>query len=300
MAQENNRKPDYTDLDWSGLIADRTEKWKVMLKTVGERGWQTFSLREDKGFTSKLILLPVHKEQKRGLLIVCAGGGFMFKSSNEALPVAEFFHAQGINAAILDYHVDPVSPMGENENIRLSAGADGLAAVRFSRAHSDMLGILPDKIAIGGFSAGGIVSAIAATMFDQEDKNTEKSCPGVSSRPDAALILYGAFAQTGMGGSVGQHDPKVQARKCKSDPIRNIRSDCPPMFVFQTHKDDPRYALLFCYELACHGVPYEIHTFEEGPHGGGLYDGKTEDSPLFEHTAQWAMLASSWLKEKGF
>ena len=72
------------------------------------------------------------------------------------------------------------------------------------------------------------------------------------------------------------------------------------MFVFQTHKDDPRYALLFCYELACHGVPYEIHTFEEGPHGGGLYDGKTEDSPLFEHTAQWAMLASSWLKEKGF
>ena len=35
--------------------------------------------------------------------------------------------------------------------------------------------------------------AIAATMFDQEDKNTEKSCPGVSSRPDAALILYGAF-----------------------------------------------------------------------------------------------------------
>ncbi len=300
MAKEDNRKPDYTDLDWSALIADRTEKWTIMLKTVEERGWKSFPLREDKGFTSKLILLPVHERSKQGLLIVCAGGGFMFKSPNEALPVAEFFHDQGINAAILDYHVDPQSPMGKNEDIRLSAGEDGLAAVRFARAHSHELGILPDKIAIGGFSAGGMISAMAATMFDQEDKNTVGPLRGTSSRPDAALILYGAMSQTGIGSSVGQYDPKLQAQKCRIDPIRNIKSDCPPMFVFQTHKDDPRHALLFCYELACYGVPYEIHTFEDGPHGGGLYDGKTEDFPLFEHTARWAPLAVSWLKQKGF
>ena len=49
----------------------------------------------------------------------------------------------------------------------------------------------------------------------------------------------------------------------------------------QTHADGPRHALNFCYELACNGVPYELHTFEEGPHSGALYDGKHEDSLFF-------------------
>ena len=68
----------------------------------------------------------------------------------------------------------------------------------------------------------------------------------------------------------------------------------------QTHADDPRHALNFCYELACNGGPYELYTFEEGPHGGALYDGKHEDSPYFPHTARWASLALEWLEDKGF
>lgn len=63
--------------------------------------------------------------------------------------------------------------------------------------------------------------------------------------------------------------------------------------------EDPRHALQFCYQLACYGVPYEIHTFEEGPHGGGLYNGK-DNTPDIPHTARWAMLAAEWLAGKGF
>lgn len=83
------------------------------------------------------------------------------------------------------------------------------------------------------------------------------------------------------------------------DNIRNIRVDCPPMFVFQTHEDDPRIALNFCYELAVHGVPYEIHIFESGIHGGGLYNGRDE-TPDVLHTAMWADIAADWLLCKGF
>ena len=130
----------------------------------------------------------------------------------------------GLNAAILDYHVDASKPMGISMEIQLSAAEDGLAAIEFSE----------------------------------------------------------------------------QAKQALNDPIRNIHPDYPPMSVFQTHADDPRHALNFCYELACNGGPYELYTFEEGPHGGALYDGKHEDSPYFPHTARWASLALEWLEDKGF
>lgn len=294
------RKPDYTDMDWSFLIKDRVEKWASLLDEVRALGWEVRPLREEAGFTSQLIFLPRH-EEKRGMLIVCAGGGFMFKSANEAKPVAEFFHRAGLNTAILDYHVDSTRPMGQNDDVRLAAGRDGLAAVRYVRAHAEALGVFADKIAIGGFSAGGMVSAFTATMFDAGDAGAEDPVLRVSSRPDAALILYGAFSQSGLGGDgVGMYDCATQAGKAQVDPLRNIRWDCPPMFVFQTHKDDPRIALNFCMELANYGVPYEIHTFEDGPHGGALYDGSCEDSPLFEHTSRWAELAAEWLVMRGF
>ncbi len=303
---EETKKPDYTDFDWGFLIQDRVKKWKEMLVLVHEAGWQTVPLRSSGGFTSQLMILPVH-EQKRGMIIVCAGGGFKFKSANEAKPVAEYFHQAGLNAAILDYHTE--SDMGDQAaatgldmkpEIRMEAGKDGLAAVRWLRACGDDLGIDPHHIAIGGFSAGGMLSGLTATLFDYGDPDAEDPLMQVSSRPDAALILYGAMALTGIGGAVGTYDCQQQVIACQTDVIRNIKSDCPPMFVFQTHKDDPRHALMFCYELANKGVPYEIHTFEEGPHGGGLYDGACEDSPSFKHTSRWAMLAAEWLEGKGF
>lgn len=64
----------------------------------------------------------------------------------------------GLNAAILDYHVDASKPMGISMEIQLSAAEDGLAAIRYLRSHADEYGIPTDKIAIGGFSAGGILN----------------------------------------------------------------------------------------------------------------------------------------------
>ena len=155
----------------------------------------------------------------------------------------------GLNAAILDYHVDASKPMGISMEIQLSAAEDGLAAIRYLRSHADEYGIPTDKIAIGG-------------MFDFE------------------------FSE--------------QAKQALNDPIRNIHPDYPPMSVFQTHADDPRHALKFCYEFVFYWGTNEIYTFEEGPHGGALYDGKHEDSPYFPHTARWASLALEWLEDKGF
>lgn len=296
MAEEK-KKPDYTDMDWSWLIRDREEKWGALLQQAEADHWPIIPLRKTENFTSQLILLPIQAE-KRGIFIVCPGGGFMFKSSNEGKPVAEFFHEKGFNTAILDYHVN--SGIMDDRNARREAGEDGLAAVRYLRAHAEELGIDPEHIAIGGFSAGGMTTSYVATHFDYGDP--EADCPEdrVSSRPDAALVLYGAFASSGMKSGPGVYDPEEQRKVAAEDPIRNLRYDGPPTFVFQTHKDDPRNALNYCMELANKGIPYEIHTFEDGPHGAALYDGKDPDSPYFPHTVLWADIAADWLKNRGF
>ena len=57
MAAEN-KKPDYTDTDWSWLIRDREEKWERFLKEADEAGWKKIPLRKTAKFTSQLILLP--------------------------------------------------------------------------------------------------------------------------------------------------------------------------------------------------------------------------------------------------
>ena len=285
-------KPDYTDFDWTFLIKDREAKWKVMMDFVDERGWKKIPLRTSGGFTSQLILLP-RQEEKRGIFIVCAGGGFRFKSSNEALPVAEFFHGKGLNAAILDYHVDRD---GGGDEVLIEAGEDGLEAVRQLRAHADELGIMGDHIAIGGFSAGGMTSGYAATHFDAGDP-----ARGIApSRPDAALILYGSMSRAGIRENVGTYDPAEQRRRAALDIAGSISEDTPPMFLFQTHKDDPRHALQLGFALASRGVPFEIHTFEQGDHGWGLYDGGDPDSPLVPHTKLWGEIAADWLVMRGF
>lgn len=299
MSVEDGKMFEFTPEMFAGLVKSRRESFAKMMKELPEKDYEIVELREEEGFTARLAVHRTY-EDKRGMFIICPGGGFMFKSWNEALPVADFFYEKGVNVAILDYHVSQEEfPTMEMRYEKL-AGEDGLQAIRYLRANAEKYNLLPDRIAIGGFSAGGMLSAYAATQFDYGDPTAADPLLRISSRPDAALILYGAFSMTSsVPPATGGMSREEIAEANKLDNIRNIRVDCPPMFVFQTHGDDPRIALNFCMELAVHGVPYEIHTFEDGPHGGGLYNGKDE-TPDIPHTAMWASIAADWLRHHGF
>lgn len=295
----DEKKADYTDSNWDALIKDRTDKWAKMNADLASMGLEQTEIwnAEIPGFVEAygqprptLTILPIH-EDNRGIFIVCAGGGFMFKSSNEAKPVAEYFHDKGINTAILDYRVRPYDTD--------APCADALRAIRYLRFNANKLGILPDKIAIGGFSAGGILSGMAATRFDYGIPEAEDPVERVSSRPDAVLLLYGAMSMASSGGALGYNASK-QNEAARNDNVKNLRYDSPPFFIFQTHSDDPRSSMIFGKELGDRGIPFEVHTFHEGPHGAALYDGKDPDSPLFPHTAHWAELAAEWLADYGF
>ena len=168
MAVEDGKMQEFTPDMFKNLIITRREKWIQMMGQLEEMGYSLVDVREEAGFTARLAIKP-SKESGRGMFIVCAGGGFMFKSWNEALPVAEFFYESGIGVAILDYHVKQEGAIEIGGEINRQAGDDGLAAIRYLRANASEYGIAPDHIAIGGFSAGGMLSGYAATKFDYGD-----------------------------------------------------------------------------------------------------------------------------------
>jgi|GEM_PF-291215 len=302
----DNKKPDYTDFDWTELIRDRTAKWQRMLVELTDEnlcpidiwGQSEPKLLHPDCFRAKLFLLPVHLGKPRGTFIVCAGGGFKFKSRNEAKPVAEYFHKQGLNTAILDYTTNPEGALGDDT--QLKACEDGLRAIRYLRYHADKLGIRADKIAIGGFSAGGMLSNLAATRYDGGNENDADPMEHVSSRPDAALLFYGASTPASISGPMLGYDSRAQKETAARSPEKNMKSDSPPYFMFQTAADHPHGMLTMAAELSSRGIPFVMHLFKDGPHGGGLYDGENEDSPAIPHTAKWPELAADWLHDLDF
>lgn len=311
MSAESERtaaKPDYVDSDWSALIADRTAKWAGMWRELAGRGITRTPLWENSadvpGFDPALgqpepaaALWPVRPG--RGTVIVCAGGAFLFKSSNEACDVAEAFYKKGFNAAVLDYRTLPY-PFE-------ATGADALRCLRLLRFRAGELGLDPNRLAIGGFSAGGMLTSYVQCHFDAGDPGAADPVERVSSRPDAAFSVYGAFpayADPRAAAPKGEilhtfsYDEAREAAKNRFAP--NLRHDAAPIFLAQTDADDPKNLLDMAAAYTALGVQNEFHLFHGGPHGGALYDGSGEDTPNFPHTAHWFELACEWFALQGF
>ena len=95
-----------------------------------------------------------------------------------------------------------------------------------------------------------MLSAYTATRFDYGDPDANDPIERVASRPDAALILYGAMSFSILSAGGLGYDIKKQNETAKLDNVKNLRHDSPPFFLFQTHQDDPRAAMIFGKELA--------------------------------------------------
>ncbi|HEY5465456.1 MAG TPA: alpha/beta hydrolase [Clostridia bacterium] len=239
-----------------------------------------------------LYFLPAHAGPPRGIVIVCAGGAFMYKSDDEAGHTAARFHAAGFQVAILDYRVYPYT--------QRDWLADGKRAIRYVRTHAAEWNVRPDKIAMLGYSAGGMLSGMCGTLFDYGDTDAEDPVERVSCRPDTAMLCYGAFCRASFPKEGTGFDRAAQQEAASFAPEKNVRNDCPPFFMFQTLEDDPRNILTMGMALADRGILMEAHLFPTGAHGQGLYDGKHPSEPLDKHTVHWSELAVEWLEMLDF
>jgi len=239
-----------------------------------------------------LIFFPSGSETPGGTVIVSHGGAFFMRAGHEGFHTARRFLEFGFNVAVLTYRLAPYS--------RMDALADIQRAVRVLRARKEELGIT-DKIAVLGFSAGGMLSANCATHYDAGCPEAEDPIARQSCRPDAAVICYGAFAGSSYPGKIFE-DPFADENRRERVYLaaeKNITVDTPPFFIWQTISDDPRHGMALAKELTDCGVPFELHFFPDGHHGVGMGDGYNDGFENFPHLSRWAQLCAEWLQMQG-
>ena len=203
---------------------------------------------------------------RRPAVIICPGGAYLRCSDREAEPVALSLAAQGFQVFVLRYTV--------GKDVKFPQPLlDAEGALRCVRDHAEEWLIDPDKICVGGFSAGAHLAACLGTFG--------------SIRPNALFLGYGAL------------DMSLRSSE-RPSPVDFVDAHTPPSFLFHTAEDPVcpvSNSLSFAMALSKADVPFELHIFEHGQHG--MATGTPRSSNGFienvdEDYAKWIPLFSKW------
>lgn len=134
---------------------------------------------------------------KRPAFVWIHGGGFI-KGGRGGGGLAPYFASLGYVAVSIDYRLLPPGTPGcgsqgwtpQCEQAALNAQHDAQAVVRWLRANASTYGIDPDRIAMGGSSAGAVTSLLVATH--SEDVG-DSGNPGPSSKVGGVVSAAGGM-----------------------------------------------------------------------------------------------------------
>lgn len=229
-------------------------------------------------------------------VVVMPGGAYAFLAGNlEGRQVADWFTARGIRAFVLQYRL---SSQGYILPVPL---LDARRAVQYVRAHAQEYRIRPDRIIAIGFSAGGHLAALSATLPVSGDPKAADPVDRVSSRPDYLVLGYPWIGAISTDTSHLSYCKmfnlmdSCDALRVKYSPDLLVTKDTPPTFWYHTADDQTvplEQGLKFFEALLKAGVPAEAHVFRHGSHGTGLGSG----DPALD---QWPGLLEDWLRAQG-
>jgi acetyl esterase/lipase len=227
-------------------------------------------------------------------IVVAPGGGYgALAMDHEGRQVAAYFNAMGVSAFVLKYRLGPKY----HHPIELG---DAQRAIRLVRSRAQEFGVLPDRVGMMGFSAGGHLTATAGTHFDGGKPDAADAIDRASSRPDFLILGYPvitfdpAAAHAGSVRNLLGDNPDPKLIELLSNEL-HVTPQTPPTFLFHTTADagvTAENSVRFYMALKKAKVAAEMHIFENGPHGVGLALG---DPAL----GAWPVLLTNWLRGRG-
>ena len=297
---------------------------------------QVINLREGRtDITLTTYVLTPHEilpELRRPAVIICPGGAYMSCSDSEGEPVAMAFAHMGYHAFVLRYGVhnegapfrfsaalDP-DPQVKEHCVHPNPVRDIARAMLCIRDHADEWLVDVDRIAVCGFSAGAHNSAMYATNWHKPMITDCFNRPAEDFRPAACILGYCLSDYTYMKAAT-KGDPEAEhffrssntaflGTSDASDellaevsPALNVTDHCPPTFLWATSEDTMvpvQNTRLMAKALSDRKIPFELHVFENGPHGLSLATQATAASQSFIYpdVAQWVPLCGTWLKKR--
>lgn len=232
----------------------------------------------------------------RPAVVVCPGGGYVYCSRREADPIAMQYLAAGFHAFVLYYSA--------GEDVSFPTPLCELSqSMKLIRDNSEEWGIIPDKIAVCGFSAGGHLSASLGTLWNHPIIEKKTGMKNGENRPNALILGYPVTTTSWMvnDGAIERilrEDNSLKELLCCQN---FVGKHTPPAFLFHTYMDNlvpVEDSLCFANAMAKQDIPFEMHIFKDGGHGLSLA------SPLTGHfgdgvdgleSSEWVKMSTRWL-----
>jgi acetyl esterase/lipase len=228
-------------------------------------------------------------------VIICPGGGYSILAfDKEGTLVAKRFSDLGITAFVLKYRLPSDAIMQDKSMGPLQ---DALQAIYLIRKNAALWNVNPAKIGIMGFSAGGhLASSLSVHYNDAKVQNKE----GISLRPDFSVLIYpvinfGTYTHAGSVKNLLGDNPTDAQRKYFSGEL-HVNAQTPPAFLVHANNDGAvpvKNSLAYNEALAKHKVAAEMHIYQGGGHGFGMYNKTTKDD-WFESLKNW-LESNKWL-----
>jgi len=228
------------------------------------------------------IYQPAPDKATGTAMLICPGGGYWnLYWQLEGEEVATWLNSIGVTGIILKYRVPrhPDEPPREPARRPLQ---DAHRAVSLVRSRAKELGLHPDHIGIGGFSAGGHLAIATATSFEKRTYVPVDEVDNISCRPDFAILAYPGYLKA--------------KDKDELAPGLRIPAGTPPVFLAHGGDDliaPPEHSVLMYLALRAAHVPAELHVYATAAHDFGV---RPSDHPC----SHWTESCANWLRHEGF
>ncbi|MEQ8848093.1 alpha/beta hydrolase [Botrimarina sp.] len=229
-------------------------------------------------------------------VVVFPGGGYSGQAiDKEGHFVGRWLAERGVAALVTPYRC------GAPQRRHPAPLADAQRAVRLLRDRASDFGIQADRVGVMGFSAGGHLAATTATHDGAPLAGVDDPLASVSARPDFAILVYPVISmrwEVSHGGSrrnlLGDtDDEQLIAGMCADE---QVDPQTPPTLLIHSVDDQSvpvANAVRFFEACRRHNVPVEMHLYQTGGHGYGMW--ANEGS-----VAQWPTVLEGWLRANGF
>jgi len=228
--------------------------------------------------TMAVLRAPADKANGAAVLI-CPGGGYHILAWDlEGTEIAAWLNSLGVTAVVLKYRV----PRRDKDVPHTAPLQDAQRALRLVRQNAAQWNVDPQRIGVLGFSAGGHLTVMTGTHWDDPTYPKQDAADDLSCRPDFLIPIYPAYLA----------DEKQPG---PLSPLVRVTKETPPTFIAVTHDDALRglNAAQFYIELKKANVPAELHIYTKGGHGYGL---RPSDNPV----SSWPQRCADWLRTQGW
>lgn len=224
-----------------------------------------------------LLFQPLHKPTQRPGYLHIHGGGMVMGSPEAEQIECEVLCAElGCTVVSVDYRLSP-------ETCHPGPVEDCYAALKWLFANGQELGVDPERIAIGGGSAGGgLAAALAILARDRNEMSIifqrlqfpmldDRTCVAERSPYNGEYLWTRGSNYFGWKSLLG-HEPGIEGVSPYASPAREENlAGLPAAFISIGAIDlFAEESIDYAKRLICSGVSTELHMYPGVPHGFGM------------------------------